>query len=442
MSTDLGTPTEQPRLISRDLLRCFVSVLGTSIGFFLPLSVVPLYAEQGGTASAAGMATVALLVATVACQLVTPRLILAIGYRWALAIGLTLLGAPTLLLTVSDSMSTIVGVSVVRGAGFAIAVVSGGAIAAILIPAKRRGEGLALVGIVGGGPSMIALPGGVWASAHWGYESVFVVTSAATLLALLSVPGLPRRTLKPKTHGQHGVLAGVRNAGMMRPATIFVASTVAAGVLVTFLPLATTSEPVWVASAALLAQTAASTVSRWVAGRLGDRYGAGNLLAPGLVLAAVGIGAIAATHVAVAVIGGALVFGAGFGLLQNATVTLMYVRVPAGGEGAASAIWNAAYDLGMAAGALCAGLLVASTGYPAVFILSAAVMLPALLVVRRDQGQTEPPTRLITQHERMSGPWPRGSRRVLPLAVGPSSRTLDPMGARRYCRQPVMKSRF
>ena len=61
---------------------------------------------------------------------------------------------------------------------------------------------------------------------------------------------------------------------------------------------------------------------------------------------------MAATGAPSAVIGGALVFGAGFGLLQNTTLTLMYARVPAGGEGAVSAIWNAAYDLGMAAGAL------------------------------------------------------------------------------------------
>jgi predicted MFS family arabinose efflux permease len=85
------------------------------------------------------------------------------------------------------------------------------------------------------------------------------------------------------------------------------------------------------------------------------------------------------------VIGGALAFGLGFGALQNATLTLMFARGPAGSEGAVSAIWNAAYDLGMAAGALGAGLVVASAGYPATFALTAVVMVPALLLVRRDR---------------------------------------------------------
>jgi MFS family permease len=384
MTTESLTRPTRTRLVSRALLVRFVSSVGSSIGFYLPLSVVPLYAKQNGSDSGAGLATVALLLATVACELVTPWLTLRIGYRWALALGLVLLGAPALVLILSDHPVVIIAVSVVRGAGFAICAVAGGAITAMLIPAERRGEGLALVGIVVGVPGLLALPAGVWVAANWGYEPVFVVTAAATLLAVLSVPGLPRRAATPTTENHHGVLAGLRCAPLMRPAAIFAMSNVAAGVLVTFLPLALTAAPVWVAAAALLAQPAASTVARWVTGRLGDKHGQGRLLAPGLLLAVAGIAALAATGSPSAVIGGALVFGAGFGVLQNATLALMYARVPTGGEGVVSAIWNAAYDLGMAAGALGAGLVISAIGYPTVFVLTAAVVLPALVLVRRD----------------------------------------------------------
>jgi predicted MFS family arabinose efflux permease len=274
----------------------------------------------------------------------------------------------------------------VRGAGFGISAVAGGAVTAMLIPASRRGEGLALVGVVGGIPSMLALPAGVWASAHWGFEPVFVVTAAATLLALLSVPGLPRRTASAQACEQTGVLAGLRNPVITRPAAIFAASAAAAGVIVTFLPLAVTDQA-WVASAALLAQPVASTVARWFAGRLGDRSGSARLLAPGLLLAATGMALLAATGSPSAVIGGAFVFGIGFGVLQNATLALMYARALPGSEGAVSAIWNAAYDLGMAAGALGAGLLVTSIGYPATFALAAVLIMPALQLVRRDRAK-------------------------------------------------------
>jgi MFS family permease len=379
------TVTARTSLVSRALLLRFVSIVSSSLGFFLPLSVVPLFAKEAGSDAGAGLATVALLLATVACELVTPRLVLLIGYRWALALGLVLLGAPTLILTVSDSTWVIVAVSVVRGAGFAISVVAGGAITAVLIPAERRGEGLALIGIVSGVSGMLALPAGVWAAAHWGYDALFVVTAVAALLALPSLPGLPRNTPGDKANDHHGVLAGLRTAFLMRPAMIFAASAAAAGVLITFVPLATTDGPVWVAAAALLAQPAASTVARLVAGRLGDRHGQARLLMPGLALAVTGMTAIAATSTPLAVIGGAFVFGAGFGILQNATLALMYARVPAGGEGAVSAIWNAAYDLGMAAGVLGAGLVTSSIGYPATFVLTAVMVLPAIGLIRRDR---------------------------------------------------------
>jgi predicted MFS family arabinose efflux permease len=135
----------------------------------------------------------------------------------------------------------------------------------------------------------------------------------------------------------------------------------------------------------LLGQPAASTGSRWVAGRIGDRRGQVVLLVPGLVLAVAGMLGVAVIGSPVAVIAGALVFGLGFGVLQNATLCLMFARAPEGSEGVVSAIWNAAYDLGMAAGALGAGLVVAHVGYAAIFALAAVVMVPGLAGVRRDR---------------------------------------------------------
>ncbi|MFB9184905.1 MFS transporter [Dactylosporangium sucinum] len=366
-----------PRLVTPPLLLRLVSVVAASIGFYLPLSVVPLLAGP-----VAGLATVSLLVATVAVELVTPRLVARAGYRWSLAAGLVLLGAPTVVLAVDASPVVIVAVSVLRGAGFAVCTVAGGALTATLIPASRRGEGLALVGLASGATSLLALPAGVWAAARWGYPPVFVATAACTLLALLSVPGLPRRT-PAAGHREVRVAAGLRSAALTRPALIFAASTTAIGVIVTYLPLAAAGLPAWVAPAALLAQPAAATAARWFAGRLGDRRGPGRLLTPGLLLAAAGTAGLAGGPLLM--VGGALLLGAGFGVLQNATLTLMYNRAPAGGENTVSAIWNTAYDLGMAAGALVAGLVVASAGYPATFLLTAAAMLPALALIRRDR---------------------------------------------------------
>ena len=66
----------------------------------------------------------------------------------------------------------------------------------------------------------------------------------------------------------------------------------------------------------------------------------------------------------VAVIAGIGLFGLGFGILQNATFTLMINRTPASGFGTASAIWSLAYDAGYGVGQAAFGVVVGGTGYP------------------------------------------------------------------------------
>lgn len=381
--------TTRPRLVNRAMLLRFVSIIGSSIGFYLPLSVTPVLAESAGSDGAAGLATGALLLATVLTELITPWVAARVGYRWALAAGLFLLGAPALLLIRADPpIPLIVAVSAVRGIGFAVATVAGGALTAALIPAQRRGEGLAVAGLVSGVPSLIALPLGLWAAQRFGFAVVFAATAAAPLLALVTVPALAARPAAAEA--RHGVVRGARTAALMRPAVLFAASAVAAGALVTFLPLAADQRPA-VAPIALFAQSLAAAAARWAAGRHGDRRGRpSRALAPGIALAVLGMAAVSATGSPAAVVAGAILFGAGFGSLQNATLTLMYSRVPGAGYGTVSAIWNAAYDLGMGVGAVGVGLAVPATGYPVAFLLTAAAMLPALLVAHREAREASP----------------------------------------------------
>jgi predicted MFS family arabinose efflux permease len=381
-----GTPAARPSLVTRPLLLRFVTILGASVSFYLPLSVMPMFAKASGGGIGAGLVTGALLLTTVAVEMVTPRLLARTGYRLSLTAGLLMLGAPALALLVSSNPAVIIGVSIVRGAGFAITTVAGGALTAALIPPERRGEGLGLVGIVSGIPALVALPAGVWIAVHWGFQPVFAATAAAALLALVVLPGVPDQ--RGLDGDAPGVLSHLGDRALLRPAVIFSASTMAAGVLVTFLPLAIAGRSAAVATIALFAQPAAATLARWAAGKTGDRRGHAMLLCPGVALSAVGMAALAATSSPVLVIAGATAFGMGFGLLQNATLTLMYARVPGSGHTAVSAIWNAAYDAGMGAGAIGMGLIAGSVGYSGMFLLTAALAVTALLPARRERAQS------------------------------------------------------
>ena len=73
----------------------------------------------------------------------------------------------------------IVAVCLVRGLGFGITVVAGGAMTAWLVPPERRGEGLALTGVVAGVPAMVALPLGLMLAGRIGFAPVFAIGGAA-----------------------------------------------------------------------------------------------------------------------------------------------------------------------------------------------------------------------------------------------------------------------
>ena len=375
--------TAAPRLLTRSLSLYFVSAFGSMTSFYLLLAVVPLYATVVGAGRVgAGLTTGALMLATVAAELVTPALLAQFGYRAVLGAGLVLLGAPALALTRAAGLATILVVCLVRGVGLAILVVAGSSLVATLLPPARRSEGLGVLGLVVGVPAVMALPAGVWLAERVGYPPVFVAGALVSLACLPVLPALPGRMAGAGT--PVGVLEGLRMPGQLRPALVFLLTAMGAGIVVTFLPLATRGSG-RLAALALLANTTATTAARWSAGRFGSRSGQDRLLIWGTAVAALGMATLALIGRPAAVATGAVLLGVGFGVAQNASLTLMFDRVTAAGYDMVSAIWNLAYDAGLGLGAAGFGAMVVHTGYPGAFALTGALMVAALAPVWRDR---------------------------------------------------------
>ena len=148
-----------------------------------------------------------------------------------------------------------------------------------------------------------------------------------------------------------------------------------------FLPLAK-GVPSNLSSAALLVAAITATLSRWQAGRHGDRYGHARLLIPALIVAALGMATMIWLASPVLIFASMVLFGAGFGVIENATFALLIERLP---EAKASALWNLAYDAGYGAGPVVFGLFAARTGYPAAFALTGILVLAALPAALRER---------------------------------------------------------
>ena len=310
----------------------------------------------------------------------TPYMMGKFGYRIVLAAGLALIGLPSLALIPFSSIAAILAISLVRGVGLGITVVIGSSLVVWFAPAERHSEALGLYGVVAGIPAVVGLPLGVWFAVHLGYAPVFVTGAAVATVALPAVLGLPRR--ESDLTEPIGFLHALRAPELTRPAIIFAVTAMAAGVVVTFLPLVVTQADGNVAAAGLLVQAVSMTLMRGWAGRYGARRNT-TLLTAAVLMTAAGIFAVAASTNAAVVLTAMAVFGGGFGIAQNASLALMFQRVSKSRYDAVSALWNAAYDTGLGVGGAGFGLLAARSGYGMALALTSALVVVALIPARR-----------------------------------------------------------
>jgi predicted MFS family arabinose efflux permease len=379
-----GEAPERESLLTRPVVLLTLVAFVALFGFQLLLSVVPLYADEaGGGSSGAGLATAVFMLSTVLTQIQMPRILRRFGYRRALAAGLLFLGVPALFYGYTGTLAPLLAVTLLRGVGFGVVTVVFAALIVELAPPGRRGEALGLLGIAITIPTIFCNALGLWLVGRFGFEIVFLLGGATPLLGLVLIPGIRFATTSGKDGGSAGFFAGLKRAPLRRIFILFAATTMAAGVIITFLPLAVPGSGIFSAAGALLVVGVTSTISRWWGGRFGDRRDPRLLLAPGLIACAVGMAGLPFGDVVM--LAGAALFGTGFGLLQNASLILMMERVSKSEYGLGSTLWNAAFDAGTGIGAFSFGFVISALGFYWSFSICSALLASALVLVVLDQ---------------------------------------------------------
>lgn len=346
------------------------------------LSVVPMWAAEGGAASVAvGVTTGVMMGATVAAQMVSPWLFRLMSLRGMMVLGAVLLGAPTPLYVLSDSLLWILLITAVRGVGFAMVVVAGAALVAELAGMGKLSTVAALYGAAGALPNLAALPGGVWVARTVSFEVVFWGAG----IACLAAAGISVLLPAVRTEFSLSSLAGMGR--VLPPLILFLITAAGFGALTTFLPLA--GPDAGQAAAALLVASIALVAGRLGAGFLG-RTGAGRLVVLATLLGGAGLGLLGLSlqgPLPLLLLGSALV-GAGFGAAQNDSFVVTVERFGPGKSGAASTVWNVAYDGGFGVGAVALGGVIGAAGYGGAFAaMAVAAVIVAVAVPLATRGR-------------------------------------------------------
>jgi predicted MFS family arabinose efflux permease len=363
-----------------------VSLAGFT-SFCMTLSALPSWAVAGGaTPAAAGLVTAVMLTCTVLTQAVNPMLGARLGLPRLFALGLVAMGLPALGYLLSDALWWLLIVSAVRGAGFSIVTVVGATLTARIAPPGRHGEAVGIYSLSSSLPNLLAVPAGVALTLAGHFEWVAVL-AAAPMLALPLVGALGRGAPRPEDGATPAAVAGRRSRAPLAaagPAGVLLAAALACSGLVTFLPIARPDGVL--ATVSLLVFGVMAALTRWRAGALADRIGSRLLLPAGLCLCTAGLIVVAGglhlgrgTGPDAVVLLGATVFGTGWGAVQNLTLVAAFGRVGPERATTASAVWNAAFDSGLAVGALVVGAAAGTAlGLPWTYVLSALLVALSL----------------------------------------------------------------
>lgn len=371
--------------------------------FAVTLSALPAWAASRGlSTTAAGATTTVTLAATVACQPLVPALLRRLSTPVVTAVGLLFLGLPSAALPVTGTGAGLYAVCVVRGVGFALLTVAGAILITEVARPQEQGRVTGLYGLSASVPQLVFIPLSVWLLQHVGFEPIVAIAVGVPLLGAvlgwIEGPGVDRGDEPAVAVAvAPGAPPDVRQAlaASWAPAAVLGALTIMGGAFVTIVPIRFPSGST--ATLALLLYGVAGALARWGAGALADRAGVSRPLALncaagmlGLVLFAPGLSG----PTLALILAGSVLIGAAFGAGQSLTLVAAFARSSVANRPATSTIWNVAFDLGTAVGAVLIGLLVAGplglAGSFAVLALLIAAVLPAALMSGRE-GPSDAP---------------------------------------------------
>jgi predicted MFS family arabinose efflux permease len=290
--------------------------------------------------------------------------------------------APLLYLLVDrlplDAWFAVAGVRLVHGLAQAAMFSVLFTVAADLVPASRRAEGIALFGISGMIPMAVGGLLGDLLIVDGDYRGLFWVTSGCALLGLLSSLALP----ETRRGGPSRSFFAAALATELRPLW-FVGAVFAMGLAAYFVFLKTyLLERPELGTMSLFFGTyaLAAVLLRVLFSWVPERYGLFRVLIPSLLLGGAGLGLLAIASGPAYLIAAAIACGIGHGFAFPIVSALVVTRAQPDERGSAIALFTALFDLGLLLGGPSFGVSAKLAGYPATFGLAAGLVSAAVVV--------------------------------------------------------------
>lgn len=341
-----------------------------------------LTAELGGSALDAGLAMTYFQIGTILCRPFAGRLIDGLDKRIILLISSALFFVIMGLFNLTTSLQTIFVLRGLHGAIFALGTTVMAALAVVVLPASRKGEGINMFAVFSNIAMVLGPAVGLYALQAYGSSALYMFLTIITALAFIlsNVIRLPKELAKPKQKNSKGWSISQFIEKRSLPWALmglFIGFTYS-GVLV-FIPIELNSMGAGVWGSVFFALFALMIIiSRPLVGKVYARYGSRFVIYPGVTLFIVGLAILGVVSTPVGIICTAPLLGLGYGAAQPAFQALAVQSAPIERAGVSTATYFLALDIAVGAGSVILALIANALGYQSLYQITSLIMIIAL----------------------------------------------------------------
>ena len=372
------------RLWTAEFIAMGVSSFFQYMAQYVLLATLPLFIMESlhGGDFEAGLAMTFFQVGTVCCRPFAGKWIDSYNKQKLLLGATGVFLALMLLFNFISSLPLILALRLVHGAVFAMGTTAAAALATLVLPDERKGEGIGYFAVFSNfamvlGPCLGLLLLGFSPRLLFAFLAIiagvtFWVSNRSQLPPEIVLP------VKKKKQG-HSLADFIEKQAVPTALLGGMVFFSYAGVI-TFIPLYLKTLGLETMTSMFFAAFALVIVlTRSLVGRAFDRIGAGSVIYPGFALFAAGLVVLGSSSSSGGMFAAAAVLGAGFGALSPAFQTIAIQSSPAVRAGVATATYFWSLDIFVGLGALGLSLISLQVGYQWMYMISAMVVLLAAI---------------------------------------------------------------
>lgn len=343
---------------------------------------IVITSELSGSDLDAGLAMTYFQIGTIVCRLFAGRLIDGFNKRVVLLLSTALFFIIMGLFNFTTSLEAIFVLRGLHGVVFALGTTVMAALAVLVLPPNRKGEGINMFAIFSNVAMVLGPAIGLYALSSYGSIALYLFLTIMTGLALVLSNSIPLSkelaTPKPSTHKGWHISQFIEKRSLPWALMgLFIGFTYS-GVLV-FIPIELNSMGAGIWGSAFFAIFAVMIIiSRPLVGKAYARYGSKYIIYPGLVLFILGLLALGIATTPLTIILTAPLLGLGYGAAQPAFQALAIQSAPIERAGVSTATYFLALDISVGAGSVILALLASAVGYQYLYIFTAVIMIVAL----------------------------------------------------------------